>query len=293
MNKNKAVFSISLTVFIFYTLNEKSIVKATNHRKGEDSLALIRCQFYSEVLDLNTSMMVILPHKTLQKVNRNQPSEAKYQTLYLLHGFSDDDTIWTRRTSIERYVAPLDLAVVMPQVDHSYYADMKYGNKYWTFLTEELPYLSRSFFPLSDAREDNFVAGLSMGGYGAFKWALNCPEQISAAASLSGVLDIVDRIQNSEGDRVFQLVFGNEDITKTKHDLFSVIENMQPHSQRPLLYQCCGTEDYLFESNVRFKGVCEKANYPLTTYFGSGDHEWGYWDNKIKDVLSWLPLKKS
>lgn len=93
----------------------------------------------------------------------------KHPTLYLLHGLSDDHTIWLRRTSIERYVASMGLAVVMPAVHRSFYTDMDKGYRYWTFISEELPALARSFFPLSDKREDNFAAGLSMGGYGAFK----------------------------------------------------------------------------------------------------------------------------
>jgi putative tributyrin esterase len=255
-------------------------------------MAFIKCQFYSEVLNLSTSMTVILPQQTTTQIGmKNKIMSERHQTLYLLHGFSDDDTIWTRRTSIERYVAPLGLAVVMPQVHHSFYTDMKYGNKYWTFLTEELPSIAQSFFPLSDAREDNFVAGLSMGGYGAFKWALNRPDQISAAASLSGVTDIVNHVKHSDLGSVFSLVFGDADISGTEHDLYSLINKTNRNEQKPLLYQCCGTEDFLYEDNFRFKQFCEKTNYELTTDFGPGDHEWGYWDKKIQDVLAWLPLK--
>ncbi|MBM7693746.1 S-formylglutathione hydrolase FrmB [Peribacillus deserti] len=255
-------------------------------------MALLRCDFYSEVLHLSTSMTVILPQQTTTQVGKqNKMAGEKHQTLYLLHGFSDDDTIWTRRTAIERYAAPLGLAVVMPQVHHSFYTDMKYGNKYWTFLTEELPSIARSFFPLSHEREDNFVAGLSMGGYGALKWALNRPEQICAAASLSGVTDIVSHVNKSGREEVFRLIFGDEDIAGTEHDLFSLIEKTHENELKPLLYQCCGTEDFLYEDNIRFKELCDKTNYNLTADFGPGDHEWGYWDKTIQDVLAWLPLK--
>jgi len=258
-------------------------------------VALIQCQFYSEVLNLSTSMTVILPQQTTTQIGmENNRGREKLQTLYLLHGLSDDDTIWTRRTSIERYVAPLGLAVVMPQVHHSFYTDMKYGNKYWTFLTEEIPSIARSFFPLSDAREDNFVAGLSMGGYGALKWALNYPEQFCAAASLSGVTDIVKRIKTSSPeDGLFPLIFGTEDISGTKNDLFFLIESVSKLKEKPLIYQACGTEDFLYEDNIRFKELCEKVNYKITVNFGPGEHEWGYWDTTIQDVLEWLPLKKS
>jgi len=255
-------------------------------------MALLQCQFYSDVLQLSTSMTVILPQQTHSQIGmENKKNDGKHKTLYLLHGLSDDDTIWTRRTSIERYVAPLGLAVVMPQVHQSFYTDMVHGNRYWTFLTEELPAVAQSFFPLSNAREDNFVAGLSMGGYGAFKWALSKPEQFSAAASLSGAVDIVNRVDEGSRDHLFELVFGNVPVAGTKHDLFALLESIQHDVQKPALYQCCGTEDFLYEDNIRFKEACEKTAFELTAHFDSGTHEWGYWDRKIQDVLNWLPLK--
>ncbi|WP_026695241.1 alpha/beta hydrolase [Peribacillus kribbensis] len=255
-------------------------------------MALLTCRFYSEVLNLSTSMTVLLPQQTQSQIGmENKMTSGKHQTLYLLHGLSDDDSIWTRRTSIERYAAPLGLAVVMPQVHHSFYTDMKYGNKFWTFLTEELPFIARSFFPLSEKREDNFVAGLSMGGYGALKWALNRPDQISAAASLSGVTDIAAVQKEDRLQPVLDLVFGNEEVKGTEHDLFSLIEKNTDRKDRPMLYQACGTEDFLYQGNVRFKEHCERSGYPLTSLFEPGEHEWGFWDKTIQDVLAWLPLK--
>ncbi|WP_409303855.1 alpha/beta hydrolase [Peribacillus sp. SCS-155] len=259
-------------------------------------MALIHCDFFSEILNVSTSMTVILPQNTTAQIGMdNKKSSGKHQTLYLLHGFSDDDTIWTRRTSIERYAAPLGLAVVMPQVHHSFYTDMVYGSKYWTFLTEELPVIARSFFPLSDKREDNFVAGLSMGGYGAFKWALRHPDKFASAASLSGVTDIVARTKKAEADPIshaFKLIFGDKAIADTDEDLLWLLKQGDKEAAlKPSLYQCCGTEDLLFQDNLKFKAICESTSYNLTADFSPGEHEWGYWDSKIQDVLKWLPLK--
>jgi putative tributyrin esterase len=156
-------------------------------------MAHLRCDFYSEALGLATSMTVLVPQPTRTQIRVvGAPSGASPPVLYLLHGLSDDDTMWLRSTSIERYVAPLGLAVVMPQVHRSFYADQPDGGRYWTFLSEELPELVGSMFQVSQRRKDTFVAGLSMGGYGAFKWALRHPERFAAAASLSGVLDIAN-----------------------------------------------------------------------------------------------------
>src|SRR5215210_7925966 len=128
-------------------------------------MALLRCDFFSDVLELSTSMTVILPQSTTGQIGMaGRSGSGAPPVLYLLHGLSDDDTIWLRRTSIERYVAPLGLAVVMPQVHRSFYTDMASGWRYWTFLSEELPDLVGSWFQVSQRREDTFVAGLSMGG---------------------------------------------------------------------------------------------------------------------------------
>ena len=147
-------------------------------------MSLITVNFRSEVLQLNVAVNVILPQPPVG----TRGFERKLPVLWLLHGLSDDHTIWVRRTSIERYVEGRGLAVVMPGVDRSFYADMVRGNRYWTYVSEELPSLMRAYFPLSARREDNFAAGLSMGGYGAFKLALSHPTRFAAAASLSGAL---------------------------------------------------------------------------------------------------------
>lgn len=258
-------------------------------------MALIECRFFSEVLGLSTSMTVILPQQTRNQIGMETVQvKEKHPTLWLLHGMSDDDSIWLRRTSIERYVAPLGIAVVMPQVHRSFYVDMEYGYNYWTFLSEELPQIARSFFPLSEAREDNFVAGLSMGGYGALKWALRQPERFAAAASLSGGVNRAKPpAQNSPaGFKDYHLVFGDKKVEGTENDLFWLIKQAdQSVGPKPKIYQCCGTEDFLYEDNVLFRDACRKTNLDFTYEEEPGTHEWGYWDQKIQDVLNWLPLK--
>ena len=178
-------------------------------------MALLRCDFRSETLGLDTAMSVILPS--------GAAPAGGHPTLWLLHGSGDDHTAWTRQTSIERYVADTGWAVVMPQVDRSYYADMVYGKRYWTFVREELPRIARSFFRLSEHRADNAVAGLSMGGYGAFKLALNFPDRYAAAASLSGALDPETLgAEDPAREHEWEAIFGSPpQIDGTVSDLFT------------------------------------------------------------------------
>ncbi|MFD2117559.1 alpha/beta hydrolase [Paenibacillus yanchengensis] len=258
-------------------------------------MAWIECNFFSETLMLSTKMTVLLPEQTAGQVGqRNVRLGDKHPTLYLLHGATDDDTIWLRRTSIERYVAPLGIAVVMPQVHLSFYTDMKYGMKFGQFISEELPEIARSFFHLSDKREDNFIAGLSMGGYGAFKQALTYPDRYAAAASLSGVLDIAaHHARTALSFNPLALVFGDEQLENTKHDLFHLADQVARSSDpKPLLYQACGTEDFLYEQNQKFRDHSKSLQLPLTYVEGPGTHDWAYWDATIQDVLRWLPIQQ-
>jgi len=253
----------------------------------------LRCDFFSEALSLSTSMTVLLPQQTTTQIGlAGRTAVGPPPVLYLLHGLSDDDTIWLRRTSIERYVAPLGLAVVMPQVHRSFYSDESYGGRFWSFLSEELPELVGSLFRVSDRHEDTFVAGLSMGGYGALKWALRSPDRFAAAASLSGAVDLAGlrtRRVRAEDPRMFERIFGGRDISGTPDDLLWLLSQADP-ADSPKLYACCGTEDELIDDNRRLADTCAAAGLPLTTDFGPGEHDWAYWDDRIQDVLRWLPL---
>lgn len=249
--------------------------------------------FFSDTLGFHTSMYVLMPERTLAEMKRKRAS--KYRTLYLLHGHSDDHTAWQRFTSIERYAEGLNLAVVMPAVHLSFYNDMAYGGKYWQFISEEVPALVRDLFPLSSARKDNFVAGLSMGGYGAFKLALTHPERFAAAASLSGALDIQAVVDPNHRRNYkawldeMQTVFGDlSKVPGSKHDLMTLAKKVAKGPVKPRLYQCCGTEDQLYEDNLRFREFVRKLPLDLTYEEGPGEHNWGYWDKMIQNTLAWM-----
>ncbi len=255
-------------------------------------MALIHCSFISETLGLCSSMDVILPQNKKSKTWRKT---GKHPVLFLLHGLSDDHTIWQRRTSIERYVEPLGLAVVMPAVGRSWYTDTATGEKYWTYISEEVPRIARDFFPLSEARDHTFAAGLSMGGYGAFKLAFRCPRKFAAAASLSGALDLERRMPEYEEDRKREMnnIFGDPAaFSGSLNDLFFLAHRLaRSKGPKPLLFQCCGTEDYLYPHNQRFRDHAKKLSLPLTYEEGPGVHDWAFWDHWIRRVLHWLPLE--
>ena len=219
----------------------------------------------------------------------------KYKTVYLLHGLSDDQTTWQRRTSIERYASELGIAVVMPTTHRAFYTDTTYGLNYWTFVSKELPEICREFFPkMSDKKEDNLVAGLSMGGYGAWKMALGTSGLFGAGASLSGALDVVDLYESRSKESLmrskeFEGIYGSLEKLKGSDDDISALlrKKVQSKEELPRLYGWCGTEDDLYPMNKKIWKEAKELGYDLTCEESFGDHQWKYWDEKIKDILCW------
>ena len=260
-------------------------------------MALIELNAYSQTLDTEVELFVILPENTSGLIGMEGRDSDLCPTLYLLHGMSDDHSIWLRRTSIERYAAEKGLAVVMPSTGLGFYTDMAMGDNYWQFTAHELPALCRSFFPqLSPRREDTFVAGLSMGGYGAFKCGLRACGTFSCAAGLSSVADIVETVrQSTVGDAEYwKDVFGAPDkLPGSFNDLFAAAEDYKKGAFPAVkLYQWCGTEDFLYTQNVRFRDHLRALGLDLTYEESPGNHNWKCWDEKIQSVINWLPLRK-
>lgn len=246
-------------------------------------MSLLNVDFKSHVLGMGCSANVILPQSSPDKI-----ITKPFKALYLLHGLSDDHTAWTRWTSIERYAAECDIAVVMPCAHKSFYTDMKTGDNYFAFVSDEIISIMEEMFPLSNKREDRYVAGLSMGGYGAMKLGLSCPEKFSAAASLSGALDVSRLIGNPENTR-FVSIFDTSDESRQKNDLFILADKLNKSSRpKPRLYAWCGTEDFLYEDNVKFRDFMKKTDFEFKYEESPGEHSWHYWDIKIQTVLKFI-----
>ena len=238
-------------------------------------MAFIDLKFRSDALGMQTSVYVLIPEK--------REGGATVKTLYLLHGLSDDNTIWLRRTSVERYAEKYGIAVVMPFGERSFYTDMKYGMDFYTYTAKELPGVMHSLFGLSQNREDNFVAGLSMGGYGALKIGLREKGRFAAAAGLSAACEITSR----ENRSYFPAVFGDGDVDP-KDDLFALATERANDPDKLRIFLGVGTEDFLYGENQKFKAHLKSLGYDLTYRESAGTHNWDFWDEYIKYVLEWM-----
>jgi len=252
-------------------------------------MALVTCDFFSESLEVGCSMTVVLPQPTKEQIGVEAGAipRTDFPVLYLLHGLSDDHTTWLRYTSVERYAAAAGHAVVMPAVGRSFYANERSGGRYWDFISTELPQVVQNFFRVAQRPEDTYVAGLSMGGYGAMKLALTHPERYAAAASLSGALDLDELSSRPERVDLFQRIFG--DTIGPTDDLFAMLAAADG-SALPRLHLSTGTEDApgLVKGNRRFVAELTEAGADVTSDFRPGEHVWQLWDDLLPEVIDWM-----
>jgi S-formylglutathione hydrolase FrmB len=234
-------------------------------------------------------MNVVLPQPTEEQIGiaADPVPSTDFPVLYLLHGLSDDHSAWLRYTSVERYAAAAGLAVVMPAVNRSFYANERHGGRYWDFVAEELPTIVGRFFRVSQDPAHTYVAGLSMGGYGAMKLALTYPDRFAAAASLSGALDLEELSSRPDRVELFHRIFGAR--IPADADVFKLLARADVGAL-PRLHVSLGTEDALglVEGNRRFVAALEARGADVTADFRPGEHVWSLWDALLPEVIDWM-----
>lgn len=243
-------------------------------------MALFNCELFSTTMNMATAVRVILPDTC-------EMSEA--EVLYLLHGLSDNSTAWTRFTSLERYLRGRNIAVVMPEVQRSWYCDMENGLPYFTYISQELPRQMQRYFGLSREKEKNYIAGLSMGGFGALKTALTYPERYAVVGSFSGALDLkaMLEIRRSDGQYVREAtaILGSDRAVGPENDLRRLVKTAE---NLPKIYLSCGEEDYLYDINQKFHDDLTEKGIPHRYDHRPGDHRWDFWDRSIQDFLEYI-----
>lgn len=246
-------------------------------------MALMHIHSYSAVLGRSVRLDAVIPEK----------EPGPWKSLLLLHGLTDDHTLWQRRSSIERYAEERKIAVIMPTTKLGFYTNTRTGENYADFIFDELPAICRRMLPkLSSKREDNFIAGLSMGGYGALKGALTHADSFSKAAIFSAATDAAALMKLNPADArmgkdFWEDIFGPaEDIPGSENDLFLAAERLK--EKRPELYIWCGTEDFLYEMNISMRDHLKKLGYSVKYSQSPGGHHWMHWDREIKNALDWM-----
>lgn len=264
-------------------------------------MALIQVDFISKSLMRTVTINAIVPIDKLSLPGMPVREKKPFKTLYLLHGIFGNYTDWVTGTRIQRWAEENNLVVIMPSGENHFYVDNEKANQmYGQFIGKELVQVTRDLFPLSDKREDTFIAGLSMGGYGAIRNGLKYAETFGYVAGLSSGF-IFDNIKNSTyedksptGNRgYYEYVFGDLDqLEGSDKDVKALITQLiNENRELPKLYLACGTEDFLYEANIDYKNFLEQNHVDFTYEEGPGAHTWDFWDTYIYKVLQWLPLE--
>lgn len=265
-------------------------------------MALIEVNFMSRTLLRTVPIQVILPIDKFSMSGQEQREDKPFKTLYLLHGLFGNYKDWVSGTRIQKWAEENNLAVVMPSGDNSFYLDQPAsGNLYGEFIGQELVDITRKMFPISHEREETFIGGLSMGGYGAIRNGLKYHDTFGCIIGLSSAIHILEDIDRAENRNIAyeESCFGNlkEAVSSDKNPKFIVKQvkeemNQNMDIQLPKIFMACGTEDSLIDVNRVYREFFIENELDLTYYEGPGGHNWDFWDEWIKKAIEWLPLEE-
>jgi putative tributyrin esterase len=275
-------------------------------------MAVLRANFLSKYLGMQTNVTICLPsfgHADLARGDADfyRPG-MKYQTLYLLHGGSGDDADYLHFTNITRYADEHRIAVVMPSDYNAFYTDNPHGPRYWRYIADELPQVCQCLFPLSDRPEDNFVAGLSMGGHGAMKMGIMKPESFAAVLMMSGasigpdkIREFSTRFHARSGDSDImpranmEALYGDLDHFKgSVNDVWHYARlNIENKRKLPKFFITVGDQDPTRDTVIDAYHYLHELGYDTVFELVPGyAHEWDFWDMTLRKALrDWLPIR--
>ena len=249
-------------------------------------MALVSVHYRSDQLKKNVEIHLVVPDCNS---GFTKPL-SEYPVVYLLHGLSEDASSWIRKSNAERYGLERGLVLVMPSADRSMYCDGVLGQNYFTYLTRELPDYLHLVFGLSQRREQNFIMGFSMGGFGAARAALTCPERYAAWGSLSGLVDLAPMLYRVDDSLREEFPFLVAEADRLNTSALNPANLIDAQRQRALRgYLSCGLEDDLLICTQRFQAASEKAGLPNRFVYVPGRrHDWTFWEEQIPAFFDFI-----
>ena len=259
-------------------------------------MAFIQINMMSESLMRTINVNAIIPVDKISFRKEEERKAKKFKTLYLLHGVFGSQVDWINGTNIQRWAEEKDLAVIMPAGENRFYIDQpKTHDYYGKLIGEELVRVTRELFPLSDKKEDTFICGLSMGGFGALRNGLKYYDTFGCVAGLSSanILDMEDTKNSLLGDDYIGSVFGDLERARNSDKSISwlIRNNAARKKTKQKIYMACGESDMLKDQTEKLYELFKASGYDIRYETGPGAHEWDFWNRYIKHVLDWLPLE--
>ncbi len=253
-------------------------------------MALLQVQLFSKALSRKTEVAVLIPEFA--------HCEGKWPVIWLLHGAMGGHSDWYRKTTIELYAEKYGFAVVMASADNSFYANNPTG-RYFDFLSEELPEKLSKLLPLSTRREDNLIAGFSMGGHGTYKIGLSNPEKYAGMVvfSAGNFIETAEVPEDSPIAPIHRSVFGTthiHDLKDTEHDVkYLARKAVESGKVLPNMFVCCGTEDGGFPI---VKSTCEymqSLGLDVEWHEAEGKHDWFFINQMLPQAMEWCSRVKN
>ena len=270
-------------------------------------MATMEIHMFSEALKRNVTFNAIVPIDKRSIDGYQLRDDRPMKTLYLLHGVYGDCTEWQNFTRVALWAQDKNLCVIMPSGENKFYTDIENSNDYFgKFVGEELVAFTRALFHLSSAREDTYVAGLSMGGLGALLTGLRNPETFGYIGAFSSALILDNAPLDDKGTRLFQRNGSGELITRAefyessvgslenlnpRNDVYALVDQCVQNGNIPKIYQAIGTSDFLLNGNRAFKAYLDRKGVEVVYEESEGAHEWNFWDKALYHFLQLLPLE--
>lgn len=265
--------------------------------RSEKGLTMIlRGNIFSKTLEMETGLTVVAPNEYRE--------DGGYKVVYLLHGLCGNNASWTDYSMLAAYAAKGSTVYVLPEVARSFYADMKQGFRYFTYVTDELPAICRSLFNISSAREDTGVAGCSMGGYGALRCALSRPEAYGMCAAFSSsCLFLREGMEEMRAKGMgpdilakygpqlptdFACAFGRDLEWSPEIDLLALAGKAKEKGTMPKLYAACGDSDFFRPDNAKFAGEMRQLGFNLAYEEWEGGHSFFFFDQALKKAVEYF-----
>lgn len=262
-------------------------------------MALIKVNYFSNALRRSTTFNLILPNDVPPMMTAENPHYRRgMKTLFLLHGYSGYCDDWLTGSNISELAGKYNIAVVMPSGENSFYLNHKgAGSKYEQLVGEEIVSYVRTTFGIAKNKEDTFINGLSMGGFGAIRTGLKFPEVFGKIAGLSSALIISDIAGMQDGfdngfadyDYYFK-VFGDLDLVATSENNPEVLikNRLAQKEQIQPIYIACGTEDFLIEHNRNFRQFLKDNGVQVDYFESPGMHDWKFWQEYLEPSILWF-----
>lgn len=260
-------------------------------------MSLFHIDYYSQSLAKITDIYAVAPDDVNEIFVKDNPEYKRPpKLLILLHGYSGNSSDWVSGSAIRELSGKYNLVVVMPSGDNSFYMNAKHtGGKYETYIGEELVAYARKLFSLSDKKEDTFIGGYSMGGFGAYHIGFEYPDTFSKVIALSSA-NLVEGLANMGGDNLianreyYELCFGDlNEAAKTHANPKVQLDDLNKEGKKaPAVWMACGTEDFGYEVNKELHTILKERGVDVTYTEGPGQHNWTFWNWCLEPSLRWL-----